>query len=173
MCERYASLRNVPLSKEPTADSGRLNNKAMSGVSGQKKRSFKRWILYTLEEFRKNPSHRRRLAIKTQGKILFLNQEEIEWIEAHGNYVEIHTRDGNYVSRLSISSLENMLNKSEFIRIHRSIIVNLFQIRELRPHTGGEYHLLLTSGTELTMSRSYRHKLRQITGLSSNLNASD
>jgi DNA-binding LytR/AlgR family response regulator len=160
-------MNHVSSTKEQAQNPERIHNG--TAVNKQKQRNFKRWILHTLQEFQRNSRQRRRLVIKTQGKILFLNHDEINWIEAQGNYVELHTQSGTYVSRISISSLEAMLDPSEFIRIHRSLIVNLFQIRELKPHTGGEYHIVLSGGTELTMSRTYRHKLRQITGLSANL----
>jgi two-component system, LytTR family, response regulator len=159
--------------KEQITDPERIPNRPNSIVSKHKAHSLKQWIVSTLEELRKNSPHRKRLAIKTQGKILFLNQEEIHWIEAHGNYVELNTIGGNFISRISISTLETMLDPAEFVRIHRSIIVNLFQIRELKPHAGGECRVVLANGKELTMSRSYRHKLRQITGLSAEIETAE
>lgn len=166
-------MKEFPTLNEPIRVDTRIQKRDMSAPNKRKKRSFKHWILYTLEEFRRNSPHRRRLAIKTQGKILFLRQEEVYWVEAHGNYVQLNTNEKSYVSRISISTLETMLDPDEFVRIHRSIIVNLYQIRELKPHAGGEYRIVLSNGVELTMSRSYRHKLRQITGLSAHIETAD
>jgi two-component system LytT family response regulator len=89
----------------------------------------------------------------------------VDWIEAEGNYVNIHTAaKKSYLLRETISSLEAQLDPKDFVRIHRSAIVNINRIKELQPWSHGEYHILLHDGTRLTLSRSYREKLQSALG---------
>ena len=89
---------------------------------------------------------------------------EIDWIEAEGNYVSIHTNKKAYLLRETISSLEAQLDPKDFVRIHRSAIANINRIKELQPWSHGEYHVILQDGTQLTLSRSYREKLQAALG---------
>ena len=88
----------------------------------------------------------------------------MDWVEAEGNYVSIHTGKKSYLLRETISSLESQLDPKKFIRIHRSSIVNINRIKELQPWSHGEYHVILQDGTQLTLSRSYREKLQAALG---------
>ena len=121
-------------------------------------------ILALLEEMRETPRYSERLVVKTGGRVFFLNTDEIDWVEAEGNYVSIHTGKKSYLLRETISSLETQLDPKEFVRIHRSAIVRLDRIKELQPWSHGEYHVLLQDGTRLTLSRSYREKLQAALG---------
>jgi len=105
-----------------------------------------------------------RLAVKIGGRVILLKAEEIDWIEAAGVYVELHVGKKTYLHRVSLSELEGQLASARFVRIHRSTLVNLDRIRELAPRTHGEFSVMLTDGTELKLSRGYRHRLEEQLG---------
>jgi two-component system, LytTR family, response regulator len=121
-------------------------------------------ILALLEERQAKPKHLERLVIKANGRVFFLKTDEIDWIEAEGNYVCLHVKRESYLLRETISGLEVQLDPQKFSRIHRSQIVNLDRIKELQPWSHGEYHVLLQDGTQLTLSRSYREHLHELLG---------
>jgi two-component system LytT family response regulator len=102
------------------------------------------------------PEFDERLVIRTNGRVVFLNLEEIQWIEAAANYVRLNTGKDSYLFREAISRISERLNPSHFVRIHRSVIVNVTRIKELIPVNSGEYVVVLHSGKELSCSRSYR-----------------
>ena len=103
-----------------------------------------------------------RLVIKTDGRVFFLRADEIEWIEAEGNYVSLHVGKRAYLFREAISSLETQLDPNRFRRIHRSTIVNIDCIKELQPMFRGEYLIIMRDGKELKLSHSYRDRLQQL-----------
>jgi len=105
-----------------------------------------------------------RFVIKAGGRVFFIRAEDIEWIEAAGNYVKLHVGAETHVFRETMNSLEARLNPSVFFRIHRSHIVNIERVRELQPWFNGEYVVFLTSGARLTLSRGYREKLQDRIG---------
>ncbi len=94
--------------------------------------------------------------IKDRGKIFRVNVEQIEHIEAAGDYMCIYTGDNSLILRETMKDLERRLNPQTFQRVHRSTIVNLDQVRQVKPHTNGECFLVLESGAEVKVSRSYR-----------------
>jgi two-component system LytT family response regulator len=100
-----------------------------------------------------------RLIIKTQGRVFFLPASEIDWIEAQGNYANLHGGGRAYLFREAIGTLEGKLDPRKFRRIHRSTIVNIDSIRELRAGFHGDYDVLLRDGTELKLSHRYRDNL--------------
>jgi two-component system LytT family response regulator len=102
---------------------------------------------------------KRRLPIKSAGRIIFVEMDSIEYLEAAGNYVRLHVGDEEYLTRETMNALEERLSHAEFVRIHRSAIVNRKRIKELRPWFTGEYAVVMTSGKELTLTRSYRDRL--------------
>jgi two-component system LytT family response regulator len=105
-----------------------------------------------------------RLMLKTGGKIVFLRTEEIDWVEAQGDYVCLHAGQKKHLLREKISELEHQLPHRSFVRIHRSTIVNLDRIKEMQPLFYGEYSVVLHDGTRLTLSRSFREKVFQRLG---------
>lgn len=100
-----------------------------------------------------------RLLIRTGGRVFFVRIEEIDWIEAVGNYARIHVRGAAHLIRRTMSDLEERLPADRFARIHRATIVNLDRIREMQPAFHGDYLVLLTDGTNLRLSRRYRDRL--------------
>ena len=121
-------------------------------------------IIALLEQIKEPMRYSERLVVKTGGRVFFLNTDEIDWIEAEGNYVNIHTGKKSYLLRETISSLEAQFDPKQFVRIHRSSIVRLERIKELQPWSHGEYHIILCDGTQLTLSRGYREKLQAALG---------
>lgn len=100
-----------------------------------------------------------RLLIKAGAKVIFLPTAEIRWIEADGVYVKLHAAAKTYLYRASLAELETRLNPENFVRIHRSAIVNIQNVKELYPHSHGDYIAVLDDGAELKMSRNYRSKI--------------
>ena len=122
-------------------------------------------IVSLLEELKAGSNkYLERLVIKANGRIYFLDVNEIDWIEAEGNYVSVHSAKKSHLLRETISSLESQLNPKKFVRIHRSSIVRIDQIQELQPWFHGEYRIILHDGTQLTLSRNHRDKLQEALG---------
>lgn len=100
-----------------------------------------------------------RLAIKSGGRITILKTADIAWIEAAHNYVEIHEDKKAHLLRETMGGIEQKLPPDRFVRISRSVIVNVDRVKELQPTFYGEYKVTLHNGTNLTLSRRYRKKL--------------
>lgn len=116
-------------------------------------------LLELLKEVKPERPPLERLVIKTSGKVYFLKTEEIDWIEASGNYLKLHVGSETHLIRETMSALENRLDPRRFCRIHRSTIVNLERIQELQPLFHGDYAVILHNGSQLTLSRTYRQRL--------------
>ncbi len=94
--------------------------------------------------------------VKDRGQIFRVDVDTIEHIEAAGDYMCIYTGDNSLILRETMKDLERRLDPKNFQRVHRSTIVNLDQVRQVKPHTNGECFLVLDSGAEVKVSRSYR-----------------
>ena len=94
--------------------------------------------------------------VKDRGQIFRVEVGSIEYVEAAGDYMCIYTGDNSLILRETMKDLERRLDPRKFQRVHRSAIVNLDQVREVKPHTNGECFLVLGSGAEIKVSRSYR-----------------
>jgi two-component system, LytTR family, response regulator len=103
----------------------------------------------------------RRLVIRAGGRVVFLDYDEIEWIEAAANYVRLHAGKEVHMLRGSIGHVAETLDPAEFVRVHRSTIVNVRCIKELQPCNSGEFIVVLRSGKQLSCSRGYRAGLQQ------------
>ena len=103
-----------------------------------------------------------RLVFKESGRITFVQPDEVHWVEADGNYVRVHAGDGSHYVRETLGSLESQLPAERFMRISRSIIVNLDRVKELQPLFYGDYAVILKDGSRLNMSRSYRDRLEHL-----------
>ena len=100
--------------------------------------------------------YERMINIKDRGQIFRVDVESIEHIEAAGDYMCIYTGDNSLILRETMKDLERRLDPRVFQRVHRSTIVNLDQVRQVKPHTNGECFLVLDSGAQVKVSRSYR-----------------
>jgi two-component system LytT family response regulator len=105
-----------------------------------------------------------RLPVQENGRIVFVNARDIDWIEAAGNYAQLHVGTRSHEMRETLSNLERKLNPKEFLRIHRSTIVNLHRIKEVQPWFHGYHLVLLENGQELRMSR-YQQEIAERLGL--------
>ena len=106
--------------------------------------------------------HITRVVFKSRGRILFLRVSEIRWIGAEENYVRISTGNESHLLRETITSLEERLDPSEFLRVHRSAIVNLRFVKEVRAQAHGDYSVLMQNGRKVAMSRSYYSHIRSL-----------
>jgi two-component system, LytTR family, response regulator len=97
-----------------------------------------------------------RLALKLEGRTLFISPATIDWVEALDNHVRLHTGRETLVVRDTLTHLAERLPPGLFLRVHRSTLVNTDRIREIQPWFGGEYAIVLTDGTKLTTGRRYR-----------------
>lgn len=102
-----------------------------------------------------------RLIVKTGGRLFFLRTDEVDWIEAAGNYVRLHVGKDTHLLRETMNSIEGRLDPKMFLRIHRSRIVNMDRVKELHPWFNGDYAVILRDGTKLMLSRGYRDKLQE------------
>lgn len=105
-----------------------------------------------------------RLLVKTEGRVLLVKVDDIDWVEAADNYVSLHVGKDSHMMRETMNSLEGRLPPERFMRISRSTIVNLERIQELQPMFHGEYVVVLKNGAKVTLTRSYRDKLDQLLG---------
>jgi two-component system LytT family response regulator len=108
----------------------------------------------------KHTAHRGRILIKSNGRIYFVRTVDIDWCEAAGNYIRLHVGREQHLLRDTMTHFEVDLDPRRFVRIHRSTIVNIDRIRELRALFNGDYDVVLQDGTELTLSRGHREALR-------------
>jgi two-component system LytT family response regulator len=126
--------------------------------------AYDQYAVRAFEELKAGKNYLERLVIKSAGRIYFLETGEIDWIEAEGNYVSVHSGKKSHLLRETISSLETQLDPKKFVRIHRSSIVRLDRIQELQPWFHGEYRIILHDGTQLMLSRNHRDKLQEALG---------
>ena len=101
----------------------------------------------------------RRLCSSDRNRFLLLRDDEVDWIGAAGNYVEVHARGRLHLLRGTLSQLERQLDPARFVRIHRSTLVNLDRVREVSMQESGDFQVHLDSGATLRMSRRYRDRL--------------
>jgi two-component system LytT family response regulator len=108
--------------------------------------------------------HVSRLVIKCRGRVFFIRVRELDWVQAYGDYVRLHTGERSYLLRRTMNEMEARLDPRVFARISRSSIVNLDRIREFQPLSRGEHRVRLAGGQELKLTRSYRGKLESVLG---------
>ncbi|MEE4192381.1 MAG: LytTR family DNA-binding domain-containing protein [Halieaceae bacterium] len=122
----------------------------------------------TVEEIAegKADSYPDKLSIRDGDEVHMVPVEEIDWIDAAGDYMCVHAANVTHIMRITMKQLEALLNPLRFLRIHRSTIVNRDRISSAQSLTNGEYLLTLHEGTRLKVSRSYRDRIRELTALS-------
>ncbi len=104
------------------------------------------------------------IVVRSVGKIRFVCSDEVDWIEARGDHLVIHTGNAAHTIRGTMKAMEQRLDPDKFLRIHRSTIVNLSRVKELQPYFHGEFVVVLDDGTSLRMSRGRRDSLEQLLG---------
>jgi two-component system LytT family response regulator len=133
--------------------------RARTQVSSKKGPAIDSRLVSLLEELREERKYPERLIVKSSGRVFFVRTEEIDWVEASGNYVKIHTKNEAHLLRESMKNMEGKLDPKIFVRIHRSAIVNIDRIKELEPWFHGEYIVIMRDGTRLTASRVFSDRL--------------
>jgi two-component system, LytTR family, response regulator len=108
------------------------------------------------------PQRAQRLVVKTPGQVLFLNPADVDWIEAAGYYACLHVGDATHILRRTLQELERDLGEEQFVRIHRSIIVNIERVRGLELRETGDYEVVLQSKVRLRLSRRFRKRLQRL-----------
>lgn len=143
-------------------------DRAIERIRRQQTGDLNKRLTALLADVRPAPEPRlpERLAIKSSGRVVFVKVEDIDWIEAADNYVNLHVGKEEHLHRETMSAIETQLPPARFMRISRSTIVNVDRIRELQPLFHGEYAVILKSGARLTLSRSYRDKVDRLIGRS-------
>jgi DNA-binding LytR/AlgR family response regulator len=106
-----------------------------------------------------------RIAFKAKGSILLLDLADIVAVQAEGNYVSLQRRPNPYLVRESLSSMAEKLKPYGFVRIHRSVVVNISAVEEIQPLPTGEYRLRVKGGKEYLVTRTYKHNLRDLAQL--------
>ena len=137
-------------------------NRARTELLKANDREATRRIMDLLSESAGRQAPSRRLIVKAGGRVVFLSFDEIDWVEAAANYVRLYVGKQVYVLRRGIGEIADRLDPLQFIRIHRSAIVNVHKIKELQPVNSGEYIVVLKDGRELSCSRGYRSGLQEL-----------
>jgi two-component system, LytTR family, response regulator len=146
-------------------DGGRFSEaleRARSRIRGENLEAVDERLHKIMAALRVERKHLERLSIKSAGRITFLSVDEIDWIEAADNYVQVHAGRESHLLHATMNSLEGRLDPDKFLRIHRSAIVNVGRIKELHPMFHGEYRIVLKDGTRLTSGRGYRENLQKL-----------
>lgn len=104
----------------------------------------------------------RRFVVRARGRVHFVQADEVEWIEAEGNYVSLHVGKQSHMIRGTMRRLEEVLDPSRFARVHRSAIVNLDRIREVQPWFNGDFVIITESGHEVATGETYRPRLQEL-----------
>lgn len=145
---------------------GERFTKALQRVRRQIERNsihdLSRRLQNLLDDLKPNQKYTERLVIKSAGRIFFLGVAEIDWIEAADNYVRLHAGRESHLVRETMNSLEQKLDPAQFVRVHRSRIINISKIKELQSLFRGEYDIMLLDGTRLESGRGYRDKLQKL-----------
>lgn len=104
------------------------------------------------------------LHLRDGGRTLCIRVDEIEWVEAAGNYVEIHMGRRSHLVRHTVKAMEEKLDPDRFLRVRPSAIINVSQVETLETRSGGDYLLTLRDGTQIASSRSFRDRVERIFG---------
>jgi two-component system, LytTR family, response regulator len=114
-----------------------------------------------VESLRRDRRYLQRLVVRARGRVVFLRAAEVDWIEAAANYATLHVGASEYLVRDTVASLESKLDPEQFLRIHRSTIVNLDRVSGVSAWVRGEQALALKDGTRLTVGRAFRGRLKR------------
>jgi len=147
-----------PFSKERVEEAVRRVRELVKGKSLE---DFRESISRIVEKIRRDRSFPEWVLLKADGKNIFVKVKDIDWIESSRNNVRIHVGQTIYLLHETTSAIASRLDPKKFLRIHRSAIVNIERIKELHPWFNGDYAVVLRDGTQLTLSSSYRDRLKE------------
>ena len=113
-------------------------------------------IMKMLQEFKAGPRYLERFAVKSGEKVFFIRSEDVDAIEAQGNYVRLQLGNSSHLLRDTLNNIEAQIDPRVFVRIHRRTIVNINRVKELQTWARGEYRVVLQNGAHYSLSRGYR-----------------
>ena len=135
--------------------------RARRHLERQRRAALSEQLLSVVSALRGHAAPARRIMVKSSGRIVFVDLDGIDWAEAEGNYVRLHVGVESHLLRQTMAELQTTLGDDRFVRIHRSRLVNVARIDELRVHGGGDCDVILHTGVRLGVSRSARETLQQ------------
>ena len=136
--------------------------RAREHIENKKRGNLDERIASLIADLKTEKKYLERLVVKSVGRVFFLKIDEIDWIEAAGNYLKLHVGRDSHLIRETMNSIEAKLNPDKFLRIHRSTIVNIDRIKELHPMFSGDYDVVLQTGAKITLSRNYRERFLEL-----------
>ena len=136
--------------------------RAKEQIESRKRGEFDERLVSLISSISPEKKYLERLVVKSVGRVFFLKSNEIDWIEASGNYLKLHVGRDSHMIRETMNAIEAKLDPSQFMRIHRSTIVNIDRIKELHPMFSGDYSVILRDGSELALSRNYRERFLEL-----------
>jgi two-component system LytT family response regulator len=137
---------------------------ARERVARERREAVGARVLEAVGELRRKGDYPERLVVKDGGKLTVVRVEEVDWVEAAGNYVQLQCGREQHLMRQTMAETEAQLDPRRFVRIHRSTIVNVDRVRSLQPLLGGDYTVHLEGGHTRTLSRSFRERVREVLG---------
>ncbi len=157
--EALAKVKKLQKRKRATAQKHMLL-KLVSEIIGESVKSITELKQKGIHQIKRKEA--RKLAIRDGGRTTWVKQEDIEWIDAAGDYMCVHALGETHIMRRTMKELENELDSDFLQRIHRSTIVNVNHIKEMQSHINGEYFLTLNGGNTVKLSRTYKNKLKNL-----------
>lgn len=124
--------------------------------------SLRERLVTLLKDVKNEPNYTKRLIVKSRGRSVIVAVDDIDYIEADGNYLSIQTAKESHLIRSSMHNFESKLDPERFARIHRSTIVNIDRVREMHPLFNGDQLVIMRTGKELVLSRNYRDRLKDL-----------
>ena len=121
-------------------------------------------LLSLLGDLRREQETPDRFIIKSGGRVVFLRVEEIDWMRTVGNYVRLQVGRDSHLMRETMSGMEAKLDPEKFVRVHRSVIVNIEKVKEIYPRSNGDQDLILQNGQQLMLSRNFRDRFFAVLG---------
>jgi two-component system LytT family response regulator len=119
-------------------------------------------IVGLLETIASPRNYLKRLAVRSSGKTVFVDVEDLDWVQGAENYVELHAAGVTHLLHVTMNALEQSLDSEKFLRVHRSVIVSLGRIQDVQTGVHGEYLITLRDGTRLCSGRTYAHRLKHL-----------
>jgi len=138
--------------------------KALREVAVRRKSGSTAAISELMATLQRDRQFTRRILVKTAGRVAILRTEQIDWVEAAGNYVQLHIGPDIHLLRETMKGMSERLDPRSFVRIHRKSIVNIDRIKQLQPHFHGDFAVILQNGSRLTLSRRYRDIFERVFG---------
>ncbi|MBM3845043.1 MAG: response regulator transcription factor [Verrucomicrobia bacterium] len=140
-------------------------NRAQHALALQKPPAPNPKLQALLDEVKTGAEQADRISVKTNGRIVLIKVEDIDWVEAADNYVTLHVGKASHMIRETMTAMEARLQARKFLRVSRSTLVNIERVKELHPLFHGDFTLVLHDGSKLSASRNYREKIRQTFGV--------